>query len=443
MSEQLETNALLAQLKKTLNQASTLMAQLEATKRDDLPPETQTAAEEVGNLLPGLMKKATEARKTLTSMSPPVAKNSSKKGGKAATGGGGKAGTGTGKGSTGTGKGRSGSAASGSGSTTRSSRAETETDGGPSKRARMDPGPAKDIDKGPILIGHDKFLEELATSAIKDAMSESDFLPVLFSQTHDERVVKATRGLSLVVNGLKSYGEGGVIPYIATNNGDGIIQAIKDSLARSSIKDMDGAAMHLIYHSIDSAKGLYSRQSNVQYLQICGAGMQGLKFSVFWKSLEDDPHPKTRKGQEVLNAYLEQTGTEVDVNDKKAVEALKAAPDFIRYLSGFNNFKRGAIRYLEAYKVLGSVLLVCPLLDFMSFKDPVMGAKLNGLLPSIRKLLQKDPKRRREREGVHRELVEDIFDNLPAGKELLNALTDIEDSGLAVLESEADDGNEE
>ncbi|KAG8712022.1 hypothetical protein FRC11_001222 [Ceratobasidium sp. 423] len=429
MSEQSETNALLAQLKKTCNEATTLMAQLETTKRDGLPPETQTAAEEVGKLLPGLMKKAVEARKTLNSMSAPV-KTSSGKSGKAA------ASTGGGKGASISGKGRSGSAPSGSESTARGPRTETDTDGpGPNKRARTDQA-TEDADKRPILIGHDKFLEELGTSAIEDPTSESEFLPVLFSQIHDERAVKVTRGLSLVVNGLKSYDEGGVIPYVALNNGDGIIQAIKDNLAQSSIKGMDGAGIHSIYDSIDSPKGLYSRQSNVQYLQICGAGMQGLKFAVFWESLEDDPHPKTRKGQEFLNAYLKRTGIELDVNDKEAVEALKKTQQFTRYQSGFNNFKRGAFRYLKAYKVLGSVLLVCPLLDFMSFKDPVMGARLNGLLPDIREFLQKDPKRRRERENVHRDLVEDIFSNLPAGKELLAALTEIEDSGLAELEVE-------
>ncbi|CCO38247.1 hypothetical protein BN14_12415 [Rhizoctonia solani AG-1 IB] len=121
---------------------------------------------------------------------------------------------------------------------------------------------------------------------------------------------------------------------------------------------------------------------------------------------------------------MEPFNTRTEEGKKNAI-AIKKSPGFIKYKAGFNNFKRGAVRFLAGYKVLGSIVLICPLLDFASFKDPVMGARINGLLPDIKEMRMRDPERVKQQADTYEELMEAIFEKLPTKKEFMDTLEDI------------------
>ncbi|CEL62696.1 hypothetical protein RSOLAG1IB_05052 [Rhizoctonia solani AG-1 IB] len=74
---------------------------------------------------------------------------------------------------------------------------------------------------------------------------------------------------------------------------------------------------------------------------------------------------------------------------------------------------------------LESIVLICPLLDFASFKDPVMGARINGLLPDIKEMRMRDPERVRKQADTYEELMEAIFEKPPTKREFMDTLEDI------------------
>ncbi|QRW22266.1 hypothetical protein RhiXN_09853 [Rhizoctonia solani] len=208
-------------------------------------------------------------------------------------------------------------------------------------------------------------------------------------------------------------------------DGANVIDSISSQFT-DTLRTLNNRALHGIYNSIEDKHGAFNIQTCTSYVQSCGAALQGLRFGIYWRSLENSPMPKAQKGLAILEAYLESRNMQLNTKTKAGKEMaqeLKKSSDFIAYKSAFNNFKRGAVRFLEGYKVFGSIILVCPLLDFNSFKDPVIGARINGLLPEVKKL--QSPRRAKEQEEIQNKLVLAIFQRLPTSKVFMDALEDI------------------
>ncbi|CCO37961.1 hypothetical protein BN14_12121 [Rhizoctonia solani AG-1 IB] len=72
-----------------------------------------------------------------------------------------------------------------------------------------------------------------------------------------------------------------------------------------------------------------------------------------------------------------------------------------------------------------SIVLICSLLDFASFKDPIMGARISGLLPNKKETHMRDPGRVKQQAETYEELMEAIFEKLRTKKEFMDTLEDI------------------
>ncbi|KAF8710714.1 hypothetical protein RHS03_02170, partial [Rhizoctonia solani] len=294
-----------------------------------------------------------------------------------------------------------------------------------SKNRNLEPAkPAKAI-KVQILIGHAEFLEELSAAAVEDYLSQEEFIPHLFGHQRDDRAARVTLGLKILVNGLEGFTPDILNTCMSKVDEASVINSINGQFT-NTLRTLNNRALHGIYNSIEDKHGAFNIQTRASYVQSCGAALQGLRFGIYWRSLENSSTPKAQKGLAILEAYLESRNIQLNTNTKagkEAVQELKKSLDFIAYKSAFNNFKRGAVRFLEGYKVLGPVILVCPLLDFSSFKDPVIGARINGILPEIKKM--QNPQRVKEQEEIQSKLVAAIFQKLPTSKAFMNTLEDI------------------
>ncbi|GAB1528371.1 hypothetical protein RhiTH_011565 [Rhizoctonia solani] len=279
--------------------------------------------------------------------------------------------------------------------------------------------------KEQILIGHAGFLEELLAMAVEDYLSQEDFIPHLFGHQRDDRAARVTLGLKILVNGLEGFMPDMLNTCMSKVDGANVIDSISSQFT-DTLRTLNNRALHGIYNSIEDKHGAFNIQTCTSYVQSCRAALQGLRFGIYWRSLENSPMPKAQKGLAILEAYLESRNMQLNTKTKAGKEMaqeLKKSSDFIAYKSAFNNFKRGAVQFLEGYKVFGSIILVCPLLDFNLFKDPVIGARINGLLPKVKKL--QSPRRAKEQEEIQNKLVLAIFQRLPTSKVFMDALEDI------------------
>ncbi|KAG8728904.1 hypothetical protein FRC11_009974 [Ceratobasidium sp. 423] len=121
-----------------------------------------------------------------------------------------------------------------------------------------------------------------------------------------------------------------------------------------------------------------NKRPQIELLQHMVLGVQAAQSSITWSRIEKGSKNKEGRGAVVQRWYREKC-------EAKGEDADFGSSEFGKFASGVKDYNSGANRFLEAYKQLGSILLLCPLFNIYRFLNSDLGPKLKKAIGEMAK----------------------------------------------------------
>ncbi|CAE6472653.1 unnamed protein product [Rhizoctonia solani] len=282
-----------------------------------------------------------------------------------------------------------------------------------------------DIEDKDIVIGHARFAEKLKRWSGTHIVRETEFFSMLFSMDDHSRAYRVSEGLRFVVSKIGEYHPKTLEQYLFEGSNEYLTGVIEKHLD-CGIDDMTDGELHWTYYAFEHKKGIFNRILVHTLFENCAMALIAIRFALYWRTMDQDPNPQTRKEQAIQDTYQRYRNLPLTVNPA----TFEKEVEYQRFKSSFRDFGESVERFLTGYEVLGSIVLISPLLDFKSFKDLVVGPKLNAIIPTVDNLLAQNHEFRKHQESLVRDMIEDIYRILPSSRHLLQCLRDIESVSL-------------
>lgn len=291
------------------------------------------------------------------------------------------------------------------------------------------------------------FLEELVATFCGTPGNDTEFLCGVTGKRQATRAEEAALGLRLIAKGVGEYQQKNIEQaFRKLRSADIKEKCLEEFDTLTGIAQFSGEDMYRIVSASEKADDPTNLRTDVDMCQNLCQGFRALRFSLTLAELHFDPKASDAREKLLKEAFVAkklstkqptapaETGEPAvdEVTVPLTVDTVdKSSPDFKSFQNSYNDYKRGANRYLNAYRSLGSLLFLCPQLPFRYFNDPRLGKALQDAIQALHDQVftRTNPTTRDKREAVHKSLVREAVKIMDSDSgRLTTVLGDLEDS---------------
>ncbi|KAG8712357.1 hypothetical protein FRC11_000346 [Ceratobasidium sp. 423] len=292
----------------------------------------------------------------------------------------------------------------------------------PNKRPKVAKKDKEEESNDGALVGSECFRK-----AMQDTMDSGEY-------TIDEWYKAITAGDPGTIFDLASYGLYVVATGIANVAPKEMTSALAMVLAPHALKlevlgsvesarivDIHTDELFKFYQVASDPHHALNKRPQIELLQHMVLGVQAAQSSIAWSRIEKGSKNKEGRGAVVQRWYREKC-------QAKGEDADLGSSEFGKFASGVKDYNSGANRFLEAYKQLGSILFLCPLLNIYRFLNSDLGPKLKK---AIGEMAEDDREGKlKGREPMHRRILFKIIRILDDDEDpmLIAAIKDIDEA---------------
>ncbi|KAG9084036.1 hypothetical protein FRC07_013735 [Ceratobasidium sp. 392] len=266
------------------------------------------------------------------------------------------------------------------------------------KRART--GEAEDEPKV-IRFWDREYIEELGDLALEDPFELKTFLKKLMQKRVGFSGDDIKRGFELVVRGVDNVSADAVNQFITHSGAQEVMNRALKDVQTVPVGELGEEQLVSIFMATgQSTKSAVTQRTMTDIHQNLICSMSAVQFAIRWQSYDEGKHKNTNIKQQVIQATFRQhegLAPDARVNTK--------SKDYKQFNYKHRAYVCGANRLLRAYKLFGSLMLVCPQLSLSYFRNTTTGPKLCEALTDIDNAIAFGSKR----DLIHSELVQLII----------------------------------
>ncbi|CAE6458283.1 unnamed protein product [Rhizoctonia solani] len=249
----------------------------------------------------------------------------------------------------------------------------------PSKRKRFDiiqkPKNANLEMEERMAVGNDGFSEDLAIAMKGHKYTIQEWYEGISEMSAPNMFVDASYGLYCIAAGLEETETEKMNVVLAQVLADTLETDIMKAIPQTPIKEIQAKHLYRFYKESNDPSHAVNRRPRIVLLQNIVSGIHSLKSSLGWSRLEkgDIENGKKRVVRDAYAVHCQEQGLALDYESSGYV-------DFARGIKAYNT---GVNRYFDAYKKLGSVLLLCPQLSPQRFISSTLGPRLKEAISGM------------------------------------------------------------
>ncbi|KAF8602208.1 hypothetical protein BDV93DRAFT_607663 [Ceratobasidium sp. AG-I] len=278
-----------------------------------------------------------------------------------------------------------------------------------------------------VQMGHKDFLETMIASIHDSPLDLSSFFTKLCDKKKGDNTAEASAGVSLVLTGVEESTKEDITKQVISIHATKVKSGAVGKLEKMPLAKFQVADLYNVYETVRDPGNSNGRRSGTDLTQHLCATLQALRFAYAWETLNDDDHPTLAKQGLTQEMYrISKDLPELSEEDLQSPEFESYRGDIVYYLRGANRLK-------HAYETLGSLILLCPQLDFHFFCCSRIGLKLSKVLDGLEEALAQPNDTFKEKEVVHSEFVKEVAGLLNSEGKLRDIVEDVELSANRLL----------